>query len=157
MMKEADLDSDGQVSFDGMLIRGRWTFSLVHHVTSIVGLRWSYALTLKFFSKNHVFGTWRLTIPDQLLIVVWNDFAVITPWFTFNLRNPHTGSSVNFNIATPIATIVYSLKVLKKWNQFTTFFVILYGKALEMCTYENFAWWFWSLFPVPSYMLLILG
>ena len=35
--------------------------------------------------------------------------------------------------------------------------MILYEKALEMCTYENFASWSWTLFPVPSYMLLILG
>ena len=35
--------------------------------------------------------------------------------------------------------------------------MILYGKALQMCTYENFASWSRTLFPVPSYMLLILG
>ena len=33
--------------------------------------------------------------------------------------------------------------------------MILYGKALEMCTNENFASWSWTLFPVSSYMLLI--
>ena len=35
--------------------------------------------------------------------------------------------------------------------------MIHYRKALEMCIYENFASWSWTLFPVPSYTLLILG
>ena len=58
-------------------------------------LRWSYTLTFKFFSKKPFFRTWRFTNPDQLLIVFWNDFAVITPLFTFKLRNPHTGSYIS--------------------------------------------------------------
>ena len=33
--------------------------------------------------------------------------------------------------------------------------MILYRKALEMCTYENFASWSRTLFSVPSCMLLI--
>ena len=52
-------------------------------------------LTFKFSPMNHFFGTWRFTIPDQFLFVFWDDFAVITPWFTFKLRNPHTGSYIS--------------------------------------------------------------
>ena len=81
------------------------------------GLRGSYTLKYTFSLKKTFFRTWRFGIPDQLQIVSWNDFAVITPWITFKFEK----SLHRWYIATPIATVVYSLKVHTKLIQFSTF------------------------------------
>ena len=70
---------------------------LRYHLNSItfcIILMWSYTLTFKFFSKKTLFSDHEdsLSLASSVLIVFWNDFALITPWFTLKLRNPHSGS-----------------------------------------------------------------
>ena len=62
---------------------------------------------INFLPKN-----WKFNISDHLQNVFWNGFALITPWFKIKLRNLHNGSYISTQ-QFPIATVVYSVKVLK--------------------------------------------